>query len=343
MGYEGLSGEAPRKGEDGKPVLRVLATIKLLGKGSYCEAYEKHDWMTGKTFAKILLKKAKYENDPKTSQMVVRMMKVWKVLDNRKGIVPFPIISSEFPEQYVSGNIGTRYFYIMPKYSRTLQDCIKSETTIQHKDVVSKMRNVAEGLMSLKQANVVHMDIKPDNIFVNDDGSLLFFDFNCSYMKEEYVLGIKEGKQFSACNMYWAPEVWLKEGRTSEYSRIEESPCGRDMLAAGLSLLEYATKGLPGIDTSQFVRNLAEKHKAVMYNLCTEIKDVHDREVLDREINDFIDQFSLSVQKSIRTKYAGKEDSKWVQLVQEIFMMIRPDTYFRTTPEELLDIVNNEL
>ena len=352
VGYEGLSGEAPKMGENSKPVLRVLATIKLIGRGSYCDASETHDWLTaGRTFAKILLKSAtlsyRDSNHPKTSleDMNLRMMKVWRALDSRKGIVPLPIMSSQFLEQYVTGQFETRFFYIMPKYSRTLHDILKSESTVHLHDVISKMRDIAAGLMSLKQSNVVHMDIKPDNLFIDEDDSLLISDFNCSYMKDEYVQGIKEKKKFTACKSYWSPELWLREGDASDYSRIEADPFSRDMLAAGLSMLQYAIKGINEGDSYKMIsQGLAKKYKEVMYDGDPDIKEEDDRVELDKEINAHSDHLALTLENAIRTKYSGNQGaSTWVKLVRMIFLMIRPDPYFRLSPEELLDLVKSEL
>ena len=122
--YEGLPNEPQKVGEDGKPIVRVLVKTELVGHGSYCNAYETTDWLKGKEFVKLILRRETHKNTS-NAVMMERMMGVWKAVRNKKGIVPLPFILSDFLEYSVKDKVEKRFFYVMQKYPDTLIDCSK--------------------------------------------------------------------------------------------------------------------------------------------------------------------------------------------------------------------------
>ena len=95
-------------------------------------------------------------------------------------------------------------------------------------------REVAEGLALIHSNNLVHLDLKPDNIFLDEDESPLIGDFGISNQAlrreiQEYVT-TDQGTM-----PYLAPEIWLGK----------EFKLEPDIFAYGIILYELLTGKRP--------------------------------------------------------------------------------------------------
>ncbi len=97
------------------------------------------------------------------------------------------------------------------------------------------LRDVASGLEYLHGRNVIHQDIKPDNILVDDDGDFLITDFGIS-MKMRTTLDAFSDKSGDMTMAYAAPERWSKKNRPVRAS---------DIWALGVSVFELLTGNPP--------------------------------------------------------------------------------------------------
>ena len=104
------------------------------------------------------------------------------------------------------------------------------------------MIDIAEGLVSLKEANIIHIDIKPDNIFITDRGSFMISDLNLSRTKKDYLEGVRNGRKFRNNEFFTASEIWALAGNDLATEAPIGYPFARDMMAAGLSMLTYIAK-----------------------------------------------------------------------------------------------------
>lgn len=59
------------------------------------------------------------------------------------------------------------------------------KTKLQEKTIWVTLKDVATGLFHIHAANIVHLDIKPSNIFVGEDGSMVVGDFGISISLDE--------------------------------------------------------------------------------------------------------------------------------------------------------------
>ncbi|KAG0255619.1 hypothetical protein BG011_005034 [Mortierella polycephala] len=95
------------------------------------------------------------------------------------------------------------------------------------------LTDIASGLRAIHDSNVIHLDIKPENIFITSAGALKIGDFGLSITYPIEVKDIQEGDKF-----YMAQE--LLNGACGKYT---------DIFSLGMTIYEMVTNqigGLPG-------------------------------------------------------------------------------------------------
>ena len=96
-------------------------------------------------------------------------------------------------------------------------------------DVLSMGLDLSDALMACEEAGVLHRDIKPDNIFVSDDGVYKLGDFGIARIIEETEMNLSHKGTFA----YMAPEVY----------RGEEYGIPADIYSLGLVMYKYLNNG----------------------------------------------------------------------------------------------------
>ena len=96
-------------------------------------------------------------------------------------------------------------------------------------DVISLGIDMANALDVCESHGIVHRDIKPDNIFVDDNGTFKLGDFGVARIIEETQMGLSHKGTIA----YMAPEVY----RGEEYSKTA------DIYSVGLVLYKYLNNG----------------------------------------------------------------------------------------------------
>jgi serine/threonine-protein kinase len=82
---------------------------------------------------------------------------------------------------------GAAPFFAMDLYPDTLSERLNRETTLPESDVVSIAIGIAEALAFAHQQNLVHRDIKPDNILLAADRRPVLTDFGIARAVSNYV------------------------------------------------------------------------------------------------------------------------------------------------------------
>ena len=74
---------------------------------------------------------------------------------------------------------GVMIYYIVMEYveGRTLKDLILEEGTLSNHDIIDYSTQIAQALKTAHQAGIVHRDIKPQNILIDNYGLLKVTDF----------------------------------------------------------------------------------------------------------------------------------------------------------------------
>lgn len=91
-------------------------------------------------------------------------------------------------------------------------------------------RELAMALESLHQNSIVHGDVKPENVFIDDDGSMILGDLGSAWLRAD------GGPATTITPPYAAPEVWLGHAPT----------VASDLFSLGLTLL-FSASGRPPI------------------------------------------------------------------------------------------------
>ena len=82
-------------------------------------------------------------------------------------------------------NIGKKLHIVMPLYERgSLAQRIAEEGALPPNEVVEVAIQLLEGLRDLHHCNIVHRDIKPQNVLIDDRGTLLLADFGLATVAE---------------------------------------------------------------------------------------------------------------------------------------------------------------
>lgn len=123
-----------------------------------------------------------------------------------------------------------KYIYITSEYIEDgdLYNYIKTKSKLLEKEAALYVRQTIEALMYLHSLDIIHRDIKPDNILLGNDGIKLC-DFGWAYQGTE-----KQTRQCGTVD-YMAPEI------------VRNAPYGEevDIWAVGILAYELVTGELP--------------------------------------------------------------------------------------------------
>lgn len=128
--------------------------------------------------------------------------------------------------------VGDGYL-VLPQYAGTLADRIRSGGALSVEDTVALAAEVAQGLDALHRAGVLHRDVKPSNVLLDDAGSAALTDFGLARGADSTQL-TRDGQLVGTVH-YLAPEL------------IEGSPAGSasDIYAFACLLYECLTGAPP--------------------------------------------------------------------------------------------------
>ncbi|KAF4033427.1 Ribosomal protein L26 [Phytophthora infestans] len=208
------------------PSFESLQTIRWLGAGVSAEVFKVRDPLSGALFA---IKKSKQElrNDRERDVLAQEIIILDKLTSSRHN---FDSIVRYYQAWQENG-----FFFLQMELCEggTLQEFI----TTRNREVLpeyylwSILRNVASGLEVLAEHGLVHLDIKPDNIFITGDGHLKIGDFG---MAGKVVTSSKASSTISDLEgdaKYMAKEL------LSSADRLPSA----DIFCLGIMMLEIAT------------------------------------------------------------------------------------------------------
>ncbi len=215
---------------------------RLLGKGGFGEVYEAdHQLLEQKRAIKLLRESHFY--DPDQHERFLREARTLATLDHRN-ILPLLEVGKE----------GDVLYLVMPFYRRgTLHDFLKQRTTpLSLPEVECFLEQICAAVGYAHTRNIAHLDLKPQNILLHDDGRLIISDFGLAHIVQQGQL--MGGSSLGAGTpQYMAPEhIQGKPGLQS------------DLYALGIILYQLLTNPFPLISTlparlESVVRNALER------------------------------------------------------------------------------------
>ncbi len=117
-------------------------------------------------------------------------------------------LKSPFVPQFLgAGNMATRPYIAMERVEgRPLEDFIKEGKIFTIDEVVRIGADLAQAVQSLHSQDAIHLDIKPENILIDDKGKLTLIDFGLSHHARYPDLLAEEMRKGVGSAPYISPE-----------------------------------------------------------------------------------------------------------------------------------------
>jgi serine/threonine protein kinase len=146
-------------------------------------------------------------------------------------------LKSPYVPQYLgSGNMATRPYIAMERVEgRPLEDCIKEGKVFTIDEVVRIGADLAQAVQSLHSQDAIHLDVKPENILIDERGKLTLIDFGLSHHARFPDLLAEEMRKGIGSAPYISPE---------QVAGIR-SDSRSDIFSIGVIMYELLTGELP--------------------------------------------------------------------------------------------------
>jgi serine/threonine protein kinase len=146
-------------------------------------------------------------------------------------------LKSPYVPQYLgSGNMATRPYIAMEQVAgRPLEELIKEGKQFSIDKVIRIGADLAQAVQSLHSQDAIHLDIKPDNVLIDDEGKLTLIDFGLSHHSRFPDLLAEEMRKGIGSAPYISPEqvVGVRSDSRS------------DIFSIGVIIYELLTGELP--------------------------------------------------------------------------------------------------
>lgn len=161
---------------------------------------------------------------------------------------------------------GDRYYIVMEYVDgQSLEKRVQKEGPLPINDVISYLRQSAKALRHAHQRNMVHCDIKPDNLLLNQDGQIKILDMGIAKLNDPKKKGqVQETESTSDSQAkkdeshilgtvdYLAPE--MASGEVEADPRV-------DIYSLGCTMFFLLTGQVPYPETTLIERILAHQEK----------------------------------------------------------------------------------
>ena len=195
--------------------------VDRLGEGPLSEVYKAVDLQLGRTVALKILR-AHAEIDPQADTRFLREAKHTSSLDH-------PNIATIY--EY-GRDQGTSFIAMEFLQGRTL-DKIIPDRSLGYEECLRIAVQVTSALSTVHKSNLIHRDLKPGNILLQDDGSLKLLDFGIARARDE--AGITQHGMLVGTVLYMSPEQ----------VRGDDLDFRSDIFSLGAVLYHVMTRALP--------------------------------------------------------------------------------------------------
>ena len=117
---------------------------------------------------------------------------------------------------------------------QTLRDVLDFKRALSSKEACLIMLQILDAIIYIHSKNIIHRDIKPQNIFYGVDGSVKLSDFGISVIKGS-LMNVNENNKVVGTAQYLAPEIF-RGGKPSFQS---------DIFSLGILFFEIVTGRVP--------------------------------------------------------------------------------------------------
>lgn len=177
--------------------------VKSLGEGGMADVYLAIDTIINREVA-IKILRGELGNDPVTLLRFQREANAASKLNHPNVVQVYDVGTSE-----------NRHFIVM-EYIRgkTLKQLIQLRGALHKEEAVSIMKQLLSAVAEAHRHNIIHRDIKPQNVLVKDDGTVKITDFGIALAHNAVQLTQSDSVLGSA--HYLAPETTRGEAATNQ-------------------------------------------------------------------------------------------------------------------------------
>jgi serine/threonine protein kinase len=240
--------------------------IRVLGEGSQGIVYLAQDPILERHVAIKALRTDKAENPEKLNALLMDEAKVISKMTH-----------SNIVAIYEAGEETGRPFLVFEYVKgRTLADVIKSKEYQSITEILSLFKPICLGMLHSHQNHIIHGDLKPANIVVDEGGIPKIMDFGIANLLSSQ----KSGDGLYGTPRYMPPE-YLQNRKVSE---------ANDVYALGLILYEMLTAevAIPGNDIKTIISNVIHHEIALPFKFIDEVGELFEHIVLkasDKDVN----------------------------------------------------------
>lgn len=195
-----------------------------IGHGGMAEVYEAQDIIFRKAVAIKLIRE-----DVMKNPVNLRRFK-------NEATIMASLSHPNIVKVYNHGTIEGRP-YIANEYikGQTLKEVLDFRSSLPISEALSIMLQLTSALQYAHDHNIIHRDIKPQNIFLMQDGTIKLGDFGIAEADGLDIHNPQETKEIIGSVHYMAPEIAKGKPATNQ----------TDIYAAGVTLFELITGHLP--------------------------------------------------------------------------------------------------
>jgi tetratricopeptide (TPR) repeat protein/predicted Ser/Thr protein kinase len=172
------------------------ALAERIGAGGFGEVFRARQDVIGRDVA-IKVLHAKYSADPEAVARFVAEARAVGQLSHA-GIV----------ELFELGELddGRQFFVMELLRGKTLREVLRERTRISLGDAIPILRGIAEAIDAAHAAGIAHRDLKPDNVFVLDDGRVKLIDFGLAKLTRDADTPVTKTGSVFGTPLYMSPE-----------------------------------------------------------------------------------------------------------------------------------------
>lgn len=225
--------------EDGNKSVNEYLLIKTIGKGSFAKVKLCLNTKDNELYAMKVCHKAMLAK--RRRGLGNALDHIWREVDILKRLHHPNVVALK----QVINDPQLLHLYIVFEYLElgpVMRDI--DGTPLEMEFTRSYFYDVLQGLYYLHSRNVIHCDLKPDNLLVNAEGKVKIIDFGSS----RYVgMETPESSEGLVCHevLEGTPAFMAPELCSSAYSPAEASKFPRDVWALGVCLYCFVTGRLP--------------------------------------------------------------------------------------------------
>ncbi len=203
-------------------IAKRYEVVKLIGQGGMADVYLAFDVLLERNVA-IKILRNELSND------AVSLLRF-----KHEAVAVSKLHHSNIIEIYDIGEYDSRQYIVMEYVDgKTLKDLIVERGGLYKEEVIYIMKQLLSAVSEAHRNQIIHRDIKPQNILVKSDGSVIITDFGIALAQNALHLTQKETVMGSV--HYLAPE--LARGETATYQS--------DIYALGIVFYELLSGSVP--------------------------------------------------------------------------------------------------